>query len=596
MAFAIAIFTLTSCESVPMPYDLPGFEGGSEEAVDPQGDGSLENPYNVAGVIAYLSTLDSDVESENVVYVKGIVYQNNTDMTTIESYGNMTFTMVDEGNTKNTFTAFQVYGPDKKKFTSVDQIQPGMEVVVCGKVVNYKGNTPETVGKGSAYVFSINGEGGGGPTTTVDPAGTGTAADPYNVTAAVAYINTLAADTESEKEIYIKGKVHANNTTDATISQYGNMTFTMVDEGATDPIFTAFQVYGLDKKKFTSVDQIKEGMEVVVCGKVVNYKGNTPETVGKGSAYVYSIDGQGGTGGTDTPTGDAKGDGTEANPFNVAGIIAYTSALAADVNSDKQVYFTGIVDSFKSGEEPGNSYGNATFYIKDSSTTDKFYCFRVMGPNNEKFTSADQLKVGQTVVVCGNVVNYKGNTPETVSGKAYVVSVEGEGSSTGGGDNPSTGGAGLEDFTNGNFEAWDGSTPVNWKSACSASSASLAQSTDAHGGSYAVTVKGVASANKRLAYKELTLEAGTYTFSLYAKATTENAAQIRLGYVPVTDGAVGSYVYNGYETINTSWGQYSYTFTLEAKTTICLVVMNPKKSNYSTGEDVLIDDATFEKN
>lgn len=32
-------------------------------------------------------------------------------------------------------------------------------------------------------------------------------------------------------------------------------------------------------------------------------------------------------------------------------------------------------------------------------------------------------------------------------------------------------------------------------------------------------------------------------------------------------------------------------FTLEADATICLVVMNPKKSNYSSGKDVLIDDA-----
>jgi hypothetical protein len=32
-------------------------------------------------------------------------------------------------------------------------------------------------------------------------------------------------------------------------------------------------------------------------------------------------------------------------------------------------------------------------------------------------------------------------------------------------------------------------------------------------------------------------------------------------------------------------------FTLEADANICLVVMNPKKSNYSSGKDVLIDDA-----
>lgn len=439
MAFAIAIFTLTSCESVPMPYDLPEQGGDSGIAVDPEGDGSFENPYNVAGVIAYISTLDAGLESDKEVYVKGIVLANNTTESTIAQYGNMTFTMVDEGNINKTFTAFQVYGPEKKKFTSVDQIKEGMEVVVCGKVVNFKGNTPETVGKGAAYVYSINGEGGSGPGTEVAPEGTGTSSDPYNVAAAVAYINTLGADTESPNAVYVKGKVLSNNTTAETISQYGNMTFTMVDEGNNSTTFTAFQVYGIDKKKFTSVDQIKEGMEVVVCGKVVNFRGNTPETVGKGSAYVYSINGEGGTGsgGDDQPAGEEKGDGSQASPFNVPGIIAYTQKLAADAQSDKKVYFKGIVSQTK---DISAQYGNATFYIsEDGKTSNEFYVFRCLGLNGAAISSADDVKVGDEVVIYGTVTNYKGNTPETVQKEAYIVSLNRNGSSTGGDTGGQTG-------------------------------------------------------------------------------------------------------------------------------------------------------------
>lgn len=274
---------------------------------------------------------------------------------------------------------------------------------------------------------------GGGETIVVEPAGTGTATDPFNVSGAIAYTQSLGADVTSDKEIYIKGVVLENSTTEATIKSYGNMTFTIVDAGTKKPVFTAFQVYGPGKKKFAAVSDIKPGQEVVVCGKVINFRGKTPETVGKGASYVVSINGEGGSSGGETTPGDAKGDGTQANPYNVAGIIAFTKALAPNKNSEKQVYFTGTVDSFKSGEEPGNTYGNATFYLKDESTTEKFYCFRVMGPDNKKFTSADQLKVGDKVVVYGNVVNYNGNTPETVLGKAYVVSINGGGGSTGGG-------------------------------------------------------------------------------------------------------------------------------------------------------------------
>lgn len=162
MAIAISLFTLQSCEDVPSPYDIPGFSGGDDDpssSVAPTGNGTLEDPYNVAGVLEYIKTLDKDVESENEVYIKGKVKTISTDEATIKQYGNHTFTMVDEGS-ETVFTAFQVYGPGKKKFTSMDQLKEGDEVLVCGKVVNYRGNTPETVGKGASYVYSINGEGG----------------------------------------------------------------------------------------------------------------------------------------------------------------------------------------------------------------------------------------------------------------------------------------------------------------------------------------------------------------------------------------------------------------------------------------------------
>lgn len=64
----------------------------------------------------------------------------------------------------------------------------------------------------------------------------------------------------------------------------------------------------------------------------------------------------------------------------------------------------------------------------------------------------------------------------------------------------------------------------------------------------------------------------------------------------MTDGSVGSYGYGDYATINnTGWTKVEHEFTLAAETTLCLVVMNPKKSNYSSGKDVLIDDATLTK-
>lgn len=64
--------------------------------------------------------------------------------------------MIDEGNEKDVFIAFQVYYQNKK-FTAETAalVTEGATVVVYGAVMNYKGNTPETVGKGAASVMSV---------------------------------------------------------------------------------------------------------------------------------------------------------------------------------------------------------------------------------------------------------------------------------------------------------------------------------------------------------------------------------------------------------------------------------------------------------
>lgn len=134
-------------------------------------------------------------------------------------------------------------------------------------------------------------------------------------------------------------------------------------------------------------------------------------------------------GGDDTPSAEPAGDGSQANPFNVAATIDFVNKLEKNTKSEP-VYIKGIVKKFKSGEEPGNSYGNATFYIVDSEdASEDFYCYRVMGPGNKDFTSADQLKVGDEVVVYGPLTLYSssyGDTPETVQKECYVYSINGK--------------------------------------------------------------------------------------------------------------------------------------------------------------------------
>ncbi len=69
----------------------------------------------------------------------------------------------------------------------------------------------------------------------------------------------------------------------------------------------------LNRTKFSGEDALKQGDEVVICGKVESYNGTKEFLVGN---YIVSLNGVGGTDTPGTPSGEAKGTGTEADPFN----------------------------------------------------------------------------------------------------------------------------------------------------------------------------------------------------------------------------------------------------------------------------------------
>ena len=76
----------------------------------------------------------------------------------------------------------------------------------------------------------------------------------------------------------------------------------------------------------------------------------------------------------------------------------------------------------------GGDYGNASFYISADGATggSEFYCFRVLYLGNQKYTSGTDIKVGDEVIVYGKLMNYKGDTPETVANESYLYSLNGK--------------------------------------------------------------------------------------------------------------------------------------------------------------------------
>ena len=404
-----------------------------------KGTGTKDDPFSVAGAIEYCQSLGADVQSTENFYVKGIIstvtqtYTEN--VSNGNTFGNARFNISDDGTTTSEFICYNsYYMASKQKFVAGQtDIKLGDEVIVVGKVVNYKGDKPEFV-SGENYLYSLNGVTGKEPTpeTPLNPKGTGTKDDPYNVDGVIAYVKTLAKDVQTTEQFYVKGKIstvtqnYTYNISDGRT--YGNARFNISDDGSTTNEFICYNCYYFNGKAYTA-DQtdIKVGDDVIVVGLVVNYKGTTPEFV-SGKNHLYSLNGVVESGNTqpDQPS-SPTGKGTLEEPYNAAGVIEFIKTLEGANESENDVYIKGIISSIK--YTFNTEHGTATFNISDDGATTgtQFPCYSVYTLENKAWEEGNtQVAVGDTVIICGKVYNYNGSTPETVSKKAYIYSLNGK--------------------------------------------------------------------------------------------------------------------------------------------------------------------------
>ena len=254
--------------------------------------------------------------------------------------------------------------------------------------------------------------------------GSGTLAHPYNVAGACEAVKNLTwtsnTDYETTGDVYVKGKISRVSNLGYFINggTYGNASFYIKDEEG-DAEFFCFRILYLGNRKYESGQDIKEGDEVIVCGKLMNYKGKTPETVA-GLAYLYSLNG-------------ICSRGTVDDPYNVAAACQAVKDLTWTSNTEyettDEVFVKGIISRIANLGyfSQGGTYGNASFYIKDEIGDAELICFRILYLGNRKYESGQKdIKVGDEVIVYGKLMNYKGKTPETVAGLAYLYSLNGD--------------------------------------------------------------------------------------------------------------------------------------------------------------------------
>lgn len=248
----------------------------------------------------------------------------------------------------------------------------------------------------------------------VQPSGTGTAADPFNVAGVVKYIDDGGS---AETEVYVKGKV-VSVVQGSWKADYGSLKYYISEDGTPTNQFYVFNGYaGPNRTKFSGEDALKQGDEVVICGKVDVYNG-TKEFLANN--YIVSLNGVGGATTPDTPT---TGKGSESNPYTVAEAIAAIKAGAPT----SEVYVTGIVSDVYFYND---QYKSLSYYISDDGKSKDMQVYSGKGLNGADFTSKNDLKVGQKVTIKGIIksfTNKNGTEIMEVDKNSTITKIEGEG-------------------------------------------------------------------------------------------------------------------------------------------------------------------------
>ena len=297
----------------------------------------------------------------------------------------------------------------------VEKFTVGSKVTITGKLLKYVKTDGTVVAEVKNPTVTIIETGGG--TVTPDqpiegtPAGTGVESDPYNVAGALAYIQTLSAEDKPEALVYTKGVISEV----VKLGTSGSIQFKMQDKNVNNSLLV-YYCNNLGNVAFSAQTDLKVGDEVIVCGKVVNYAGNTPEyTPG---AYLVSLNGKTeGEGGGSTPGGEEKpGEGN-----TVVMSDAYSDCTTGSVDAGTITFGDATITFEK------NDGNNAPMYYWNKK--ESLRSVRMYAKNSMEMTATKNI--AKVVINCAapyQGTNYNGNdqmttTAGTISKSADKLSV-----------------------------------------------------------------------------------------------------------------------------------------------------------------------------
>ena len=298
------------------------------------------------------------------------------------------------------------------------------------------------------------------PEVVIEPAGSGTAEDPYNVAAIIEQTASLA-DGEffnNSNDVYVTGVVVETKEVSA---QYGNATYYIADNAKSADRFYVYRGKLLDGASVAAETDLEVGDSVTVCGKIKNYKGTLEFDQGNYLTYIKKSDGSEQSGGG-SGSGSGEGKGTADSPYDVTAAIAAASGTGVYVKG----FIVGSIDG-KATTDAKFSAETATasnvLIAVSADETDITKCMPVQLPTGAVRTALNLVdnagNYKKEVTLYGNIEKYF-----SVTGLKTVTYAILDGTEIGTKpDGGSTGGDEIKAVTVAEFNAAPESTDVWYK-------------------------------------------------------------------------------------------------------------------------------------
>ena len=389
---------------------------------------TITTPLTVAAAIALIPNVNNQVNDQ---YVEGYVC---TAGTSVNSDGQMSYYISadgqDDGVVEHKLQIYKGKNLNNTSFSSASDLAVGDKVVVFGQLVHYNATTYEMnsgnyikryTAKGAVTSVVVSGT----PTKTAYTASDHTFT-PAGLVVTVTYASGYSVEVTDGitwGDNLVDHEVTTSCTVYVTASVGGvpsapypvNVEFsakTLVSIAISQSEFEQWQGLELPKPTVTATYSEGEPADVTALAEFTGYDASTPGEQPITVSYTFG--------------GETK----NAN-YTVTVKSIYNVELAASVARDLIIRVVGNTESTNDMIVRGivsyinNASSNTqTYWISDDGTrTNEVQIYKGKYIENADFTSENQLKVGDEVVVTGKVINYNNNNPEFASEKSQVTSL-----------------------------------------------------------------------------------------------------------------------------------------------------------------------------